>query len=223
MFLNILKLFWGYEMRSFNLFIKRAVDIFGSIIGLIVLSPLIIIISILIKLTSPGPVFFTQERLGKNGQHFRIIKFRTMIVDAEKSGLHIDTENDPRITKIGGILRRFSLDEIPQLLNVISGSMSFVGPRPPVTYFPYEEYKNYPDWAKKRFEMRPGITGLAQVTVRNSVPWDDRIELDNKYISNFSVLLDLKVLIQTAVKVFKADDIYDEYIETTDEVELVSE
>ncbi len=197
-------------MRKVNLFIKRLADIFGSICGIIVFSPLLLIISLLIKITSPGPVFFLQERLGKNGRPFRIIKFRTMVVNAEKigDGLSVRSDYDPRITKIGHWLRKSSLDEIPQIFNVLTGKMSFVGPRPPVAYHPYDGYEKYPEWAKKRFEMRPGMTGLSQVTVRNSVSWDERIKIDNTYIEQFNILLDIKILVSTVASVFSAKDIY---------------
>lgn len=197
-------------MKVINLLIKRVIDLLGSTIGLIVLSPLLILIAISIKLTSKGPVFFKQERLGLNGKVFKIIKFRTMVVNAEKigDGLTVKSNNDNRITMVGKILRKTSLDELPQLLNVIIGQMSLVGPRPPVTYFPYKGIESYPDWARKRFEMRPGLTGLAQVTVRNSVSWDDRIILDNKYVDTFNLWLDIKILLKTFIKLFKSENIY---------------
>lgn len=190
--------------------IKRLIDFFGSLLGLIILSPILIIIAILIKATSKGPVFFKQERLGKNGKVFKIIKFRTMVVNAEKigDGLSIKNANDSRITKVGRILRVTSLDELPQLFNVLFGQMSLVGPRPPVTYHPYNGFENYPKWAKKRFNMRPGVTGLAQVTVRNSVSWDERISIDNKYIDSFNIWLDMKILLKTIQKIFKPQNIY---------------
>lgn len=133
-----------------------------------------------------------------------------MIVNAEKigDGLTVKNNNDSRITKIGKILRATSLDELPQLFNVIKGNMSLVGPRPPVTYFPYEGIQNYPEWAKKRFEMLPGVTGLAQVTVRNSVSWDERIKIDNEYIDTFNLLLDIQIIFKTILKIFKSEDIY---------------
>ena len=196
--------------RKINLFIKRFFDILLSFIGIVILSPIFVVIAIIIKATSKGPVFFLQERLGKSGKTFRIIKFRTMVVNAEHmgEGLRVSTENDTRITKIGRILRATSLDELPQLFNVFAGSMSLVGPRPPVTYHPYKGYDNYPDWAKPRFNMRPGITGLAQATVRNSVSWDERIKVDNVYIENFNVFYDVKILFKTVVSVLKKEDIY---------------
>ncbi|MFJ7306843.1 sugar transferase [Peribacillus frigoritolerans] len=197
-------------MRIFNLFIKRLIDFTGSLIGIIIISPILIIIGLSIKLTSKGPVFFSQDRLGKNGKVFKIIKFRTMVVNAEKigDGLTVKSENDNRITKVGKFLRTTSLDELPQLFNVIVGQMSLVGPRPPVTYFPYEGFGNYPEWAKKRFTMHPGVTGLTQVTVRNSVSWDDRIVVDNKYIDAFNVWLDLRIMFKTVFKLFKSENIY---------------
>lgn len=197
-------------MRGLNLFIKRLIDFFGSLIGSIIISPILIIIALLIKLTSKGPVFFKQERLGKDGKTFKILKFRTMVVNAEKigDGLSVKSENDNRITNIGKILRATSLDELPQLFNVILGQMSLVGPRPPVTYYPYNGYDNYPEWAKKRFTMKPGVTGLTQVTVRNSVSWDERIEVDNKYIESFNVWFDIKILFRTLGRIFKSQNIY---------------
>lgn len=197
-------------MRKMNLFIKRCIDFFGSLIGIIILSPFLIIIAILIKATSKGPVFFLQDRLGKDGKTFKIIKFRTMIVNAEHlgDGLRVKEGSDPRITKIGRVLRKFSLDELPQLFNTLGGSMSLVGPRPPATYFPYDGYMNYPDWAKLRFVMRPGVTGLAQVTVRNSVTWDERIKIDNEYVEKFNIFLDIKILFMTFIRVVKSENIY---------------
>lgn len=185
-------------------------DFFGSLIGLIILSPVFLIIALLIKLTSKGPIFFKQERLRKNGKAFKILKFRTMVINAENigDGLRVKSESDSRITKIGKILRKTSLDELPQLLNVLIGEMSLVGPRPPVAYHPYDGYQNYPGWAKKRFSMRPGITGLAQVTVRNSVTWDERIVVDNQYIDSFNIWVDIKILFMTLLKIFKSESIY---------------
>ena len=197
-------------MRIIQLFLKRLFDFIISLVAIIILSPVFLIIAVAIKLTSKGPVFFKQERLGRKGKVFKILKFRTMIVNAEHigDGLSVKSEKDPRITSVGRILRATSLDELPNLINTCVGSMSIVGPRPPVTYHPYPGYENYPDWAKKRFEMRPGITGLAQATVRNSATWDERIKIDNEYINKFSLWMDIKVLVLTVMRVLKSKDIY---------------
>ena len=122
-----------------------------------------------------------------------------MVVNAEKigTGVKIASKNDPRITKVGHFLRATSMDELPQLVNVLKGDMSLVGPRPPVTYHPYNGYDNYPEWAKKRFTMRPGMTGLVQVSTRSKASWDDRIRIDLEYIDRFSVLFDIKILLDT--------------------------
>lgn len=197
-------------MKTINLFIKRLIDLIGSLMGILIISPILILIALLIKLSSKGPVLFQQDRLGKNGKVFKVLKFRTMVVNAEKigDGLTVKDKKDNRITRIGKILRATSLDELPQLFNVISGKMSLVGPRPPVTYFPYEGFDNYPEWAKKRFNMRPGVTGLTQITVRNSVSWDDRIVVDNQYIDKFNVWFDIYVLFKTVFKIFRSENIY---------------
>lgn len=189
--------------------IKRLLDFVISLLGIIILSPILIIIALLIRLTSKGPAFFLQERLGKNGKVFRIIKFRTMVVNAEHigSGLKINSEEDNRITKVGKVLRKTSLDELPQLINVIKGDMSIVGPRPPVTYFPHE-YKDYTDEQKKRFEVRPGITGLAQVKVRNSATWDERINIDIEYVKKVTFIGDVKIILKTVGQVLKKENIY---------------
>lgn len=197
-------------MRNINIILKRLFDFVGSLIGIVIIFPILILIAVLIKITSKGPILFKQERLGKEGEVFKIYKFRTMVVNAEKigNGLSVKSEKDSRITKIGNFLRATSLDELPQLFNVILGEMSLVGPRPPVTYHPYNGYKNYPNWAKKRFVMKPGITGLTQITVRNSVSWDDRIKVDNEYIELFNLWFDIKILFSTIRRIFKSENIY---------------
>ncbi|MSU00247.1 sugar transferase [Tissierella pigra] len=197
-------------MRTFNLVLKRLMDFFGSLVGVIIISPILLIIAILVKLNSRGPVLFKQERLGKDGKVFKILKFRTMVVNAENigDGIRVKSELDNRITKIGKVLRKTSLDELPQLINVIKGEMSLVGPRPPVVYHPYNGYANYPEGSKKRFSMRPGITGLAQVAVRNSVTWDERIVVDNEYINKFNVWLDIKIILFTIIQVVNKESVY---------------
>lgn len=191
-------------------YIKILLDFLLSLISIIILSPILLAIALAIKIDSKGPVFFKQKRLGQYGRAFNIYKFRTMIVNAEHigDGLKIRSEKDNRITKVGGFLRKTSLDELPQLINIIKSDMALVGPRPPVIYHPYNGYENYPDWAKKRFEVKPGITGLAQVKVRNSASWDKRIEYDNKYVNKLSFLFDFKVFINTFLVVIKKDKIY---------------
>ena len=196
-------------MKDINLLIKRLMDFCGSLIGMLLLSPLLLFISISIKATSRGPVFYRQERLGKGGKLFKIYKFRTMVVNAEKigTGLFVKTESDNRITKVGKILRATSLDELPQLFNVLKGEMSLVGPRPPVPHHPYK-FDDYSEYQRKRFEMKPGMTGLTQVTVRNSVSWDGRVPIDVEYIETFNILLDIKILFKTLQKLFKRESIY---------------
>ena len=191
-------------MRSFNLFLKRLFDILFSGLGLILISPFILVIAILVKASSKGPVFFLQERLGRKGKVFKIIKFRTMVVNAENigTGIKVDGKGDPRITKIGKILRATSMDELPQLFNVFKGDMSLVGPRPPVVYHPYNGFDNYPEWAKPRFQMRPGMTGLVQISTRSKSSWDDRMKIDLEYIDKFNVLFDIKILFGTIKTVF---------------------
>lgn len=193
--------------KILNLFIKRLLDLIGSILGIIIFSPLLIIIAITIKFTSKGPVFFRQERLGRNGKIFKIIKFRTMVVNAEKTGIGIKTfAGDPRITKVGHILRKTSLDELPQLFNVVRGDMSLVGPRPPVPYHP-RKYKDYSVHQIQRFKVKPGITGYAQVKGRNLLTWDERIEYDIEYVNKQTLFFDIKIIMLTVIKVFKKEDI----------------
>lgn len=187
-------------MRNIQLFIKVCFDCIVCIVMGIILLPFMIVISIAICLDSKGNPFFLQERIGKKGKVFKIIKFRTMVCNSENKGdgLFIKEESDSRITKVGKFLRRTSLDEIPQIFNILKGDMSIVGPRPPVTYHPYEGYEGYSDFAKQRFDMRPGITGLAQIKKRNSATWDERIVIDVEYVQNFSLWLDMKIMIGTA-------------------------
>lgn len=195
-------------MEKVNEVLKRIIDILGSLFGLILASPIFLISAVAIKLDSKGPVFFRQERLGKDGKVFKIFKFRTMVENAEKMSSGIITfENDPRITRVGDFLRKTSLDELPQLLNVLKGEMSLVGPRPPVPYHP-RKYEDYPEHQKRRFKMKPGITGYAQVNGRNNLTWDDRIELDVHYVENFNILLDIKILFLTVIKVLKSEDVH---------------
>lgn len=196
-------------MRTMNLAIKRILDFLITLAGTVIISPVLLIIAVLIKCSSKGPVLFRQERLGYHGRTFKILKFRTMVVNAEHmgTGVVINEKDDPRVTKIGRFLRSTSLDELPQVFNVLKGDMSLVGPRPPVTYHPYDGYKNYPEWAKKRFEMRPGMTGLVQTTIRSDAPWDDRMKIDCEYVDKFSAAFDIKILFDTIKTVVKGEAI----------------
>jgi lipopolysaccharide/colanic/teichoic acid biosynthesis glycosyltransferase len=179
---------------------KRPFDILIASFLIVLLSPLWIGISLAICLTSQGPVFFVQRRIGLKGCIFRMLKFRTMVQDAEKLGTGLYSfEDDPRITNLGRILRRTSLDELPQLFNVLAGSMSLVGPRPPVTYElgPWEDYT--PEM-RKRFDVKPGITGLAQISGRNELTWDEKILLDNLYVDRIAMhgaCVDIPILLRT--------------------------
>lgn len=195
-------------MRKIHLGLKRFGDIVGGIFLLILLSPLLLIITCAVILNSRGPAFFIQERLGYRGKVFKIIKFRTMVVNAEQMGSGIFTHRqDPRITPVGRLLRNFSLDELPQLFNVIKGEMSFVGPRPPLPHHPYK-YEAYSDEQKLRFTVRPGITGYAQVKGRNALTWEERIKYDVEYVKKFNIFLDIKILFFTAWGIVRQKNIY---------------
>jgi exopolysaccharide biosynthesis polyprenyl glycosylphosphotransferase len=194
-----------------RLVIKRGIDILASVVGLIVLAPLLMVIALAIKLTSPGPVFFTQERYGYNKRLLHMYKFRTMVTNAETLQITLEhlnevdgpifkIKNDPRITGIGKFLRRTSLDELPQLFNVLRGDMSLVGPRPMSTR---DVHLFKESWLMRRFSVRPGITGLWQVSGRSELTFDEWIALDLRYIDNWSLWLELKILIKTVPAVFR--------------------
>ena len=193
-------------MRGFYRAVKRLLDVTASFLGLVLLSPLLLAVSILIKIDSRGPVIFRQTRIGRNGKVFEIYKFRSMCVGAEKTGSGVYSgKGDARVTRIGKILRATSIDELPQLLNILKGEMSFVGPRPPLTYHPWK-YEEYTDFQKRMFEVRPGITGWAQVNGRKDVEWHKRIELNVWYVDHMSLLLDIKIMFMTAFKVLTNAD-----------------
>ena len=176
------------------LIIKRLIDILLSLTGLVLLAVPFALIALAIKLDSKGPVFFRQVRIGKGGKPFRVWKFRTMVEGAAKRGLGPTVaRNDERITRVGRMLRNFGLDELPQLLNVLSGEMSLVGPRPTLPY----QVEHYDDFQRRRLSAKPGITSLAVVSGRNALSWEKRIELDVWYIDHYSLLLDLKILFRT--------------------------
>lgn len=206
-----------------KLFLKRLMDIVLSSIALIVFIPLFLIISILIKLDSKGPIFFIQERRTKNGKIFKMYKFRSMCIGAEKLGTGLfNFKNDSRITRVGSFLRKSSLDELPQLFNVIKGDISLVGPRPCVTY-ELGDFETLNKKYKKRFEMLAGITGLAQVRGRNENSWEEKVQYDNEYIELFKkygIFIDIKIIFETIIGVFKAKDICEQKIDdSVDDVE----
>lgn len=184
--------------------LKRLFDVIGTSVLLILLSPLLLVVAIVVKSDSSGPVFFKQERVGAGGQHFRMYKFRSMVVDAESrleslrilsegNGVLFKLKADPRITRAGGFLRRFSLDELPQLFNVLNGSMSLVGPRPPLP----SEVELYQNHVRRRLMVRPGLTGLWQVSGRSLLSWDDTVRLDLYYVENWSIAGDIAILLKT--------------------------
>lgn len=192
---------------KFQLFLKRQMDFWASLIILIILSPLFLIIAVLIKLDSKGPVLFFQKRAGKDGKIFKIWKFRTMVKNAEKTGLGLRvSENDLRITNIGRFLRRFGIDELPQLKNIIFGEMSIVGPRAALVH----QAAQYTDFEKQRLAVRPGVANINMIKGWNTLPWKKRIEWDIWYINHWSLWLDLKILIKTPMIVLSGKGQYGE-------------
>jgi len=188
-----------------SLFIKHSFDFIFALVGLLVSLPVFLGIGVLAKITFTGPVFYTQERVGKEGKLFTVFKFRTMVIDAEKSaGPVLACENDPRITPMGRILRRTRLDELPQLYNVLRGEMSLVGPRPERPEFVGQFLEKIPEY-RHRYLVRPGITGLAQVRSKYSTTVEDKLRYDLNYIVNYSLLLDLKILMETVPTVFSKE------------------
>ena len=185
---------------------KRTLDIFLSIFILAFLGIPMLLLALLVKLDSKGPVIFKQERIGKDGRVFHIYKFRSMCVGAEKTGSGVYSgKGDARVTRMGRFLRASSADELPQVINILRGDMSFIGPRPPLTYHPWP-YEEYTDEQKRMFSVRPGITGWAQINGRKAVEWNHRIELNNWYVDNLSFGLDCRIFFNTFYKVFKNAD-----------------
>ncbi|WIB28096.1 sugar transferase [Curtobacterium sp. MCSS17_015] len=200
-----------------KLYTKRAFDLLGSSVLILVLSPLLLVLALLVKLTSPGPVFFRQERVGLNGTMFHMIKFRSMVVDAEArlqelsaldraegNSVLFKMKNDPRVTRVGAYMRRYSLDEVPQLFNVFIGNMSLVGPRPPLS----REVERYDVHVHRRFLVKPGMTGLWQVSGRSDLSWEDSVRLDLYYVENWSLVGDLTILWRTARAVMHSQGAY---------------
>lgn len=185
-------------------FWKRFFDIVLSVIGLIVAAIPMAIVAIAIKWDSPGPVIFKQQRLGRYGKVYTMYKFRSMCVGTEKGGVYSD-DKDTRISRVGMIIRKTSLDELPQLWNVLKGNCSLIGFRSPLTYHPWP-WEEYTEEQKKMFELRPGITGWAQVNGRKTVEWNNRIAMNVWYAENCSFLLDVKILFMTVFKVLRNAD-----------------
>ncbi|WP_187344842.1 sugar transferase [Lactiplantibacillus plantarum] len=207
----------GRQHRRYGYrFIKRVFDFVASLLGLIILSPLFLLIAIAIKVEDPkGAVFYSQTRLGRGEVPFKMYKFRSMVSNADEllekllkdneiDGAMFKMQDDPRVTKIGRFIRKYSIDELPQLLNVLQGSMSLVGPRPPLP----REVEEYSDYDKQRLAVKPGCTGLWQATVRNSVGFDEIVKLDLTYISKRSVAFDVYILFKTVVIMFKPNGAY---------------
>ena len=191
------------------LFSKRAIDIVGSIVGLVLLSPILLIVAIAIKLESKGPIIFSQKRIGLKGKEFKMYKLRSMVEDAEKlkkdlmksnemSGPMFKMKDDPRVTRVGKFIRKTSIDELPQLVNVLKGDMSLVGPRPSLP----KEVKKFKPWMKKRLEVKPGLTCFWQVSGRNNIDFEDWMKLDIKYVEERSFFVDIKLIFKTFFVLF---------------------
>lgn len=200
----------AYNKESnFYIFFKRLIDLFGSFVGLIVLSPIILIVSLLIKFESKGPVIFSQDRIGKDGKVFKMYKFRSMVINAEKlkeklkeqnemSGPMFKMKEDPRVTRIGKFIRKTSIDELPQLINILKGDMSLVGPRPSLP----NEVEQFEDWMMERLEVKPGLTCYWQVSGRNNIDFEDWMKLDIKYVRERNTLTDIKLIFKTVFVLF---------------------
>ena len=197
------------KVSIFYIFSKRFIDILGSSIGVILLSPILLIAAIAIKIESKGPVIFSQKRIGLNGKEFKMFKLRSMVEDAEAlkkdlmkknemSGPMFKMKDDPRVTKVGKIIRKTSIDELPQLINVLKGDMSLVGPRPSLP----KEVKKFQPWMKKRLDVKPGLTCYWQVSGRNSIDFEDWMKLDVKYVEERSFLVDIKLIFRTFFVLF---------------------
>ncbi|MBM6820680.1 sugar transferase [Clostridium saudiense] len=189
---------------SFYEVIKRVIDVVCSFVGVLVLSPLFVVIAIIIKFTSKGPVFFSQKRVGRDGKEFKMYKFRSMVVNAEElkeklasqnemSGPMFKMKDDPRVTKVGKFIRKTSIDELPQLWNVLKGDMSLVGPRPSLP----KEVAQFEEWMYRRLEVKPGLTCYWQVSGRNNIDFEDWMKLDIKYVDERNLWIDIKLIFKT--------------------------
>lgn len=192
--------------RLYKCFIKRVFDIVVSLAALLILWPIMLIVAVAIRIDSPGSALFKQKRLGRNGREFNILKFRSMKANSEHTGSGMYSgKTDNRVTRVGRFIRATSIDELPQCINILKGDMSLIGPRPPLTYHPWK-FEEYTDEQKRMFEVRPGITGWAQVHGRKNVEWHKRIEMNVWYVDNISFWLDAKIFFMTILKVLKNSD-----------------
>lgn len=196
------------NLRVYEIF-KRIIDIIGAGLGLILLSPIIAIVACAVKVTSKGPIFFSQKRVGKNGELFEMYKFRSMVVNAEELKENLEEQNemsgpmfkikdDPRVTKVGKFIRKTSIDELPQLWNVLKGDMSLVGPRPSLP----KEVEQFDNWMFKRLSVRPGLTCYWQVSGRNNIDFEDWMKLDCKYVDERNIWIDIKLIFKTVFVLF---------------------
>lgn len=191
----------------YKFFFKPLLDWILALMATITLLPLFIITAVAIKIDSKGPAFFRQDRLGRNGKVFKIYKFRSMTVSQPKDTGNKLYENDPRITRVGKFIRKTSIDELPQLISILKGDMSFIGPRPPLTYFP-KKYEEYNEFEKQRFLVKPGISGLAAIRCREVHDWNVNIPIDVEYVQRYTFSTDLKLFITSLLVFFKTDNIY---------------
>ena len=194
---------------------KRSLDIMASLVGLIILSPVVLVVAILIKLESKGPIIFSQKRIGLNGKEFKMYKFRSMVQNAEElkeklqkqnemSGPMFKIKNDPRVTKVGRFIRKTSIDELPQLINVLKGDMSLVGPRPSLP----KEVENFEGWMLRRLDVKPGLTCYWQVSGRNNIDFEDWMKLDIKYVEERNFWIDIKLIFKTVFVLFGDKNAY---------------
>jgi lipopolysaccharide/colanic/teichoic acid biosynthesis glycosyltransferase len=187
-------------------FVKRLSDVVLSGVGIVILALPMLGVALAVKIDDPGPVLFKQKRLGLDGKEFEMLKFRSMKINSEHTGSGVYSgKDDPRVTRMGKLMRATSIDELPQLINVLKGDMSFIGPRPPLTYHPWK-IDEYTDEQRRMFEVRPGITGWAQINGRKCVEWHERIKLNVWYVDHVSLGLDLKIFFTTILKVFSNAD-----------------
>ena len=205
----------GPALGAPDLMAKRVTDILGASLGILLLWPLLLVVAFLIKQTSKGPVLFKQARIGKNGRPFTMYKFRSMVVDApllqkklekqnEAKGPVFKIRNDPRVTSIGRFIRAYSIDELPQLFNVLKGDMSLVGPRPPIL----KEVMQYQPWQRRRLAVTPGLTCIWQTSGRSNIGFDEWMRMDLQYIDNWSYWLDIRLILKTVMTVLKSEGAY---------------